>query len=196
MALIQRADLVERMRRAFGLRERGVGSTVSPELVPVVIVEDLTGPSIDEGYPREALAIVSAGASAGVYSEVFLYNPEGSAVDLIVELLWTRMSASGTGIVRLGATTALNNLLGTQTERLNQDMRVQAIPNGRIDSRNQAAVVTATRTFSLFQQSTSWQANPVAITLPPGTYLSFVPQANNTGAYIMAWWTERLRTTT
>lgn len=196
MALIQRADLVERMRRAFGLRERGVGSTVSPELVPVILVEDLTGPSIDEGYPRFATAYSAAGASVGVFSEVFLINPAGSSVDLVLQEIWgARDGTAGDIQIRTGNAAALNNLLNTQTIRSNLDLRVQRFPNATVNSRNQAAVIGSQWEFHVVGVAPTWVVIPSQYTVPPGSWISLVPTGNNTGIRARFYWYERLRTT-
>ena len=198
MGIIQRADLPERIRRAFGIREAGVGSTVSPEIVPVAVVEDLTGPAIDTGFPRSAISRGAVGASVGVYSEMFLINPEGSRVDVILEMAWLRnlTSATDTG-VRAGTVGQLNNMLGTQTLTWNTDQRLSAKkPNAYIDSRNQAAAV-GTLYLTLIGLSTStYLEAPLNITLGPGDWVSFTPSIVNAGIDTWFFWYERLRTTT
>lgn len=193
MALIQRSDLIEKIRRAFNLYEHGVGTTLSPELVPVVLVEDLTSATIGDGYPRRAVGHAEAGASVGVYSEAFLINPTGSTVDLVVDELWLRRTTNGQARVRMGPNANLNNLLGTQTRRWNVDMRVQDRPNATVDSRNQPATVTATRDWLFTLTANEWLVFPAQLTLPPGTWAQVVPDTNNTAIYTTWYWTERMR---
>lgn len=195
MALIQRSDLVERIRRAFGLREAGVGSTVSPELVPVILVDDLTGPSIDEGYPRNVVGKVQAGQSVGVYAEVFLI-PQGTA-DLVVTELWIRRGNTTGGVyISRGLTANLNNLLGTQPPLRNMDLRVETVANTRTDSRNQAGLSTMTTILELGSVPTTYVSFPGGFTVPPGSFLNVVPTGNNEGIEVIVWGYERLRTTT
>lgn len=195
MGLIQRADLVERIRRAFAIRESGVGATMSPEIVPVVIVDDLTGPTIDEGYPRDCVCQVEAGASVGVMAESFLINRVGSSVDLIIKELWGRIGAPGGNLwIRTGVFASLNNMLGTQTYRSNLDRRVQLRPNSYVDSRNQAANVTGdTHLIYPVTQAVTY-VFPLQFTLPPGTWLGIVPGTNNTSSALFVYYQERLRT--
>jgi len=195
MGLIQKPGIGERIRRAFGIREMGEFQSVSPEIVPVVLVEDVTGPTIDEGYPHECLAHVIAGQSAGVMAEIFLINPASSRVDLVVNEAWlNRPSLAGNCYMRTGAESLLNNLLGTQVDIVNMDRRLQLRPNGRVDSRNQAAAIAGDILLrNLWVDDVIYTILPLAITLPPGTFLSFHPSANNNSIYGTIWFTERLR---
>lgn len=197
MPMIQRADLVERIRRAFNLVGAGsAGQSLSPELVPVVLVDDLTEPSIDEGYPRDAASYMGAGASVGVFSECFLINPAGSQVDLILYGWWAASSATTSYNLRAGSVADLTNLIGSQTYRFNLDLRTQLRPNAGINTRNQAAVVTGD-ILMVFAATTALYSGPfipLSVTVPPGKFLSIVPVANNTAMYWVPIWKERLRT--
>ena len=196
MGLIQRADLPERIRRAFGVRERGIGQTISPEIVPVALVDDLTGPAIDEGYPRFCYAYASAGASAGVFSEVFLINPTGSVVDVVVQELQLLRGTTGTANISEGLVGDLNNMLGTQILRTNLDLRVNQFPNAYVDSRNQAAIIGTRRTYAAGISNSVFTDFPMQWTIPPGAWLSASPVVNNLAMTMQVYWYERLRTTT
>lgn len=193
MPVIQRSELVEKIRRAFNLLGKDVGNTISPELVPVVLVEDLTGPTISEGYPRRAIGQSSAGASVGVFSENFIINPTGSTVDLVIDEVWLKRSTAGQLRLYLGDVSALNNLLGTQTKRWNVDCRTQTRPSANVDSRNQAALVTYNRDWIYDCEAGRWLVVPIQATLPPGKYLGVAPTASNLGCDLFGYWTERLR---
>jgi len=194
MARVQRPDLPERLRRALSLREPGTGSTVSPEIVPVIILDDLTTPAVDEGYPREVFGRVSAGASVGVFSEIFLINPEASRVDLILYEFWCRRPSGGGGIqLRYGQSSALNNLLGTQTQRFNLDLRVPLRPDARVDSRNQAAVIGTNMANLDYVPQNEFVIFPMRFTIPPDYWISLVPQANNNAIEGYFYFIERLR---
>jgi len=200
VGLIQRADLTERIRRAFGIRESGVGATISPEIVPVVLVEDLTGPSVDQGLPTEAFCRITAGASAGVFSECFLVNRAGSAVDLVLSQIWLQRSAAGQLTLSYGHVNALNNLF-TLNEMRYLDFRLgfslKTRPVAQTYSRNQAAVVSADTICAVHAPATpNYTTLPFPATLGPSQFLSIVPDANNTGCTVQIAWVERLRTTT
>ena len=196
MGLIQRADLPEKIRRAFGIREKGVGSTISPEIVPVVLVEDLTGPTIDTGYPRLVFGSVASGASAGVYSESFIINPLGAQTDFVLNELWVKLTSSGILYLRTGVVGSLNNMLGTQDLIWNQDLRTQARPGAYVDSRNEAATVVAERYISLYVVSSAFTVLPTQHTLGPGDWISIYAASYNVGTDLLLWGYERLRTTT
>jgi hypothetical protein len=199
MPLLQRAEIAERIRRAFGLRAgEGAGASLSPELVPVVLVEDLTGPSIDEGYPRLCVARSVAGQSVGVFAECFLINRAQTQVDLILSEIWVRRGNTA-GLITLhsGLESNLNALLDTNTTRSNLDLRVQLRPNATVNSRNQAAKSTPSNLhLTVTAAVADWVILPTQFTVPPGMWISVSPDINNEACLALFFWTERLRTTT
>ena len=197
MGLIQRADLAERIRRAFGIREAGVGTTLSAEIVPVVVVEDLTGPAIDQGYPRLCCGEAAAGASVGVMAESFLINPPNSRVDLIVHQWWTILRSGTEAIViRTGTQAILADMIGTTVNFFNFDLRTQLRPGAYCDTRNEAAAIGTVLLTGLHQIVDTWYEYPFRFTIPPGEWISVAPSTNNRAVRSLFLWEERLRTTT
>lgn len=198
MSLIQRADLAERFRRAFGLRGSSSLGTVSDELVPVVLVEDLTGPSIDIGYPRLAFGQDQLNASVGEISEIFLVNPPDSRVDVITSQIWFRDTAgAATVILSSGLVSILALMMGAGTygDCVNFDLRGNPAPTAYIDRRQEAATIGTVRSWLLSHSVSELTTFPLQWTIPPGHWISFTSGANNRGLEVVFWFYERLRTT-
>jgi len=103
-ALIQRADLVEKLRAQFGVVQGQIGGTLSDELVPVVIVDDVSGPDVvSSQHPLNAIGSSSSAAAVGFFSKVGLQNPEGSGVDIFVEYMLMKSTTDVTQTLRQSA---------------------------------------------------------------------------------------------
>lgn len=92
MPIIQRPDLVAKVRQTYDLLGPDAISTISPEMVAVVLVDDLTrekpvGKRAHGGYGFSANPV-----NVGM---VGVRNPQGSGVDLYVEQV-SMWSAAGT----------------------------------------------------------------------------------------------------
>jgi len=86
MSLIQRGDLVEKLRRTFNILGGGGVQTLSDELVPVVLVDDVTGPDVlSTDYPRNCIGGNQVSAVATKYSLAAFNNPLGSGVDAYLD---------------------------------------------------------------------------------------------------------------
>ena len=197
MGLVQRPDLPERIRRAFGLREPGVGATISPEIVPVVLVDDLTGPSIDEGYPRTALARMVNPAAAGLYSTAIIVNPPESRVDVLISSFWIEVIAGGVSYsMRSGLVSTLPAPIAAGSEIHFLDRRVSGLPGARIEYHQTAGYLTADFIIVLNTPSIGLLNIPLGLTLPPGRWFGASRTVVNQTITAWWWWTERLRTTT
>lgn len=196
MGVIQRPDLPERVRRGFGVREQGFASTVSPEIVPVAVVEDLTGPSIDTGYPRYCAGARNTPAVVAVHSWSMLINPATSNVDVITQEILIRMDVAVLLYVYVGVAADLANLLGGANRATNLDLRVQQFPSAYLDSRQHGAFIGGMRMEFTHCPLNAWVPYPLAFTLGPGDWLGIVPSTVNTSIQGFFPWVERLRTTT
>jgi hypothetical protein len=79
--LVQRPDIGDRLARSLKINERNPAPTLSPELQPVVIAEDLSVQSpYDSPLRRRAGSGVEVAAVAGQYSQIELTNPTDSGV--------------------------------------------------------------------------------------------------------------------
>lgn len=93
MPVIQRPDLVAKIRKKYELTGPDAISTISPELVPVVVLEDLA-----ESDPGDARKFCTGYASTGVpvnTGHVELWNPADSGVNVKVTRASCWLSAGG-----------------------------------------------------------------------------------------------------
>lgn len=92
MPIIQRPDLVAKIRKKYELTGPDAISTISPEVVPVVLLEDLSreDPGIAVKY---CWGFSISGATTNT-AHVELYNPPGSGVDLVIRRAESYCSAN------------------------------------------------------------------------------------------------------
>lgn len=84
MPMIQRPDLVAKIRKTYELVGPDPIASISPELVPVVVIDNLVDD--DPGDSRLfAAGDIVVTAVAGQASEAHLFNPAASGVDLFLE---------------------------------------------------------------------------------------------------------------
>lgn len=104
MPLIQNPGPTQRIRGYYRADDARI-ETISPELVPVAIVDDLRGISAsDPAYERPYGFGDVIAASAGVTSGGSIINPPNSGVVATIERIW--MQGAGTWFVTLGSTTS------------------------------------------------------------------------------------------
>jgi len=133
VALIQRADLVEKIRELFGVVQGAVGGQIVDEIIPVVIVEDVSGPDqVSTQHPLRAMGESSSQAAATFFSKVGLQNPVVSEVDIFLERIALTVSTSGNIDIRQGVIAASPNA-GIQFWK---DRRVQGNPIGIVWDEN------------------------------------------------------------
>lgn len=189
MSVIQRPDLVQKLRAAYGIITGSVGSTLSDEIVPVVIVEDVTSPdTVSTGHPLDAAGSSSSAAAVGFISKVGLQNPVGSELDLFLEYIHFMTSVSIVLTVRKGVIAASPNA-GIRGFR---DLRVIGSPVGITwDENGTGTLGTQIETVNAVSGDTFL---PLGYTLAPGD--SIHAQGVNTNAAIQDvhfYWSERIR---
>lgn len=191
MAQIQRSDLVEKLRRAFSIITGSVGSTMSPELVGVVIVDDVTGADvISQAYPRSAVGGSQAAAAVGFNGKIGIENPVGSGVELFLEkVLVSFQTANGQFSIRRDLTPPAGRNAAISAWK---DRRNQGNPSAITWDENATA---SDGTEMLLQAGLVNTVIPIplGITLPPTGETVFV-QVQATNATIIAtfYWNERL----
>jgi len=196
VGLIQRAEIAERLRRAFNLQAaEGIGTTISPEIVPVVLVEDVTGPTVGEGYPHKSFGYQIVTASALVFSENMILNPINASVDLIVEEVWLWRTAA-VGVIDIRKVLVVN--IGAAFLRRyarNADLRLQPETNVQMWYRQQAAVLAGNYIMEALNVPITGAPLilPLNATVPPGVILEFVPDVVNEGCNLMWFGYERVR---
>jgi len=191
MALIQRADLVEKIRELFGVVQGSVGNQLVDEIIPVVIVEDVSGPdNVSTQHPLRALGSSSSAAGgAAFFSKVGLQNPPGSGVDLFVSRISLISSAIQDATIRLSAIAA------------SPSAGIKAWLDRRVDG-NPVAVVwdenaTATLGTQIFQTRSVARVPAIVelgLTLAPGDSIHAQQSTLNTAlGNVHFFWTERVR---
>lgn len=92
MPIIQRPDLVAKIRKKYELTGPDAVSTISPELVPVVILENLA--EQDPGDSKKYCAGGGTVAAAVNVNYVHLYNPVGSGMEIRLRRFRVGVSSS------------------------------------------------------------------------------------------------------
>jgi len=92
MPEIQVPEIVSKLRRRFQLKGHASISTLAPELVPVIVVEDVTDAMEDVWVPAMAHGI--EGATVNEYSMHLLANPVGSSRIIIIDDIFVQSTAA------------------------------------------------------------------------------------------------------
>ena len=83
--LIQRGELQQRLVRGLEIKERAPAPNLAPEVVPVVLLEDLTRQTpFNQAIGRHAFGNTNVSAVVGEFGQSDLVNPVGSGVIAIV----------------------------------------------------------------------------------------------------------------
>ena len=190
MALIQRADLVEKIRDLFGVTQGSVGGQIVDEIIPVVIVEDVSGPDqVSTLHPLRAIGESSSASSVGFFSKVGLQNPLNSGVDIFLERVLMGFAASGPLEIRKGVIAASPNagVFGWK------DQRVEGNPAGIVWDEN--ATVSLGTLVTRPRITDSGIINlQLGMTLAPGDSVHVQAQAANSALTNQTFhWIERIR---
>lgn len=92
MPIIQRPDLVAKIRTAFDLGGPDAINTISPEVVPVVLLEDLV--SRRDPSSSVLFAIGRTAATGANSNQVQLWNPVGSGIIVILKAIFPMVTAA------------------------------------------------------------------------------------------------------
>lgn len=196
MSIIQRGDLVEKLRRSFNILGGGGVQTLSDELVPVVLVDDVTGSNVlSTDYPRDCFGGVQQAATAAQLAINAFNNPLGSGVDCHVDFAVLQVAVSGNVQLRLA-----DHAAWTQQTSFWTDLRVPATPAGRVyRGINPIALGDLVTRFRVSAQQPT--VIPLGVILPPHggatpTYwkdkdLIFQHETLNQSLECTWYWTER-----
>lgn len=193
MADIQVPEPTRKLRRQYKSRDLE-SLSLAEELVPVTLVDDLSGPGIaDRGYPRACVGEVGVGAVAGQVGVAY-WIPSGTAV---VSRLDRLSIASGTSDnyaflvvpeVGPGVTGLTDSPLKSFT-----DLRVAgALPNSFIQGRNIVSpAVGQVVGFVRLLANTAFELKVGAIGSVGGAF-GITNAINNVPFQVTFWWTEYL----
>lgn len=159
----------QKLGRAYGLTDLPI-TGVAPELVPVVIVGDLTSPAEhDAGDIRYCVGNGSQGGAASNYAHVQLLNPPGSGITVIVQTLVVAIETAGDVQVRLYDTP-----LTTATTRRFRDTRITGTPVGQARTQNETSRL-GTSVLSLGLVADASEQIQLDFVLKPGTGILVSP---------------------
>jgi len=180
--IIQRPDLVAKIRKAYDLAGPDAIATISPELVPVVVVDELER----DGDPyKRCIGFREQTAVAGQYGEVCLFNPADSGVDLEVEEI--RAHGGGTDYPHLAVYNA--QLAGAGT-RANRNTGLPGEPSATVAGAT--AAVPAGASIAKFGFTTNGNLlvlNP-RYRVPPGEGIGIKANTVNLLYIVSFWWSE------
>jgi len=192
VAIIQRPDLVEKIRALFGVTQGQVGGQLVDEIIPVVIVEDVSAPDqVSTQHPLRAIGGSNSAAGGATFlSKVGLQNPLGSGVDLFVESVLPIFTVGTNLTVRFAAALPASPNAGITHWA---DFRVDGVPAGVTFDEN-ATVSFGTELIGLRTLTNVIAYVDLGVTLPPGQVLILQNQTANLPIDNCFWfWTERLR---
>jgi len=168
MGLVERPSLVEKARRAFGIIQSGFGSTVSDELVPVVLVDDVTGPdTVSQGYPRYAFGNPQKAAVALENGMCILRNPTGSGVRIFVDTVAITLAAAGLCSVRRALPGVVTFAASARKQWADWRVPVASQPAAQMGT-DSAIGLLGTAFMSFRLPDTGTFTVPLGITIEPG----------------------------
>lgn len=122
---INAPDIGRRVRRRYSMKGDSGIATLSPELVGVVLLDDLTGPEDqDVAIIRPAIGETQQAAVGGEQGHCQLLNPADSGTFVQVEAVLVILATAGTIIIGEHATALTSN----GTNKVFRDQRVAGTP--------------------------------------------------------------------
>lgn len=181
-----RADLANALRRRFSVYGDAGFDTISPEIVPIVLVDDLRQEPF--GSWRPAMHGTTQAGVAGQYSYIQLYNPAGSLTQLYVEYVVAVTTVAG--LVRLahGATE-----LGVTDPVRFRDSRTRGRPVAHVNPATNASLAINAQVGRWVAPANHPVLMPIEYTLEPGEGLSVNWEVVNAALTGMFFWRERTR---
>lgn len=93
MGLIQRGDLIARVAKAFGVKEKSAAPTLVGSVQPVAIVADARDEPVG-AIERPFFGFEILTAAAGQFPTFQCLNPTGSGIDVVVDYIIIHSSAA------------------------------------------------------------------------------------------------------
>lgn len=180
----QNPEHVRKLIDEFQLKGANLIPTVTAEIVPTVLVADLTavGPQSQDRLCWGG--VIGAASGAGNQRNVRLLNPAASQTLMVVEKLWCFnrtaadfielvIGAGGTGVAALGF----------------RDTRILGTPVGQMVTNAAAAIVLSTVQYPI--SATAPTFLDIQIALTPGNFLRITQENQNQGITAGFLWRER-----
>lgn len=182
----QNPDHVRKIISEFQLKGQNLVPTVTGEIVPTVLVADLTAES--RASDRLAWAgLIGAASGAGKQNVFVLENPAGTAVLAILEGLYLEGLVAGVFAIRL-----INAVAGAGTDGQWRDGRLQGEPACKVVRSTPATIVLTAPQFTCGARNTDIPSRiDLNIIIPPGWYVQALQEEANDTALATFFWRER-----
>lgn len=183
MPPIQRPDISRSLAKSFGIVGFGGPESLSPEIVPVVMVDDIR-PSTST---RKCQGGLLQGAVAAENAQVQIFNPNNSRTILeVYQVIYTPSAISRIGMRESDA--ALPN--GGATSRFT-DRRLAGRPVGDVRSDTVAVLVGDGQGVWQSARDPGGYVIPVDYVLVPGTGIELLSETVNLSLFCTWFWRER-----
>lgn len=181
----QNPEHVQKLVQEFQLKGGNLIPSITAEIVPTVLVADLSREARAEDR-RGVVAVVGAAAGAGNQNVFDLVNPAGSGVLVHVESFWVKGAAiDNVGIDIIAGGSATGNAVW-------RDLRIAGRPACKILRSALAAAALPAVSWNVADVSLPLEIN---YSLTPGNRLRFRQDAQNTAMDLSIFFRERdLRT--
>lgn len=187
----QRPDIVNRLRKKFALKGPGEIATISPEIVPVVIVEETLSDIADERLYYGGISVPAVAAEFGAFT---LTNPLGSgvvALPSVTHFFLPTQSAT----VKAGIASAYSLPSSTAAPAADARFALTQRAASKITWDNVAGAPPTIGSAPYFQVRTNTSGNYEfdleGIVLPPGTSFALVSTTAQTELVFVIRWRER-----
>jgi hypothetical protein len=186
--LIQNATIQRRLMDRLQIKERGPVPTVSPEVQPVIIVDDVRTPENADDV-RRCMSGLAPGAVAAQFSTAMIRNPIGSGVNL--HFRWAVITNGAAASVDIQIGTRANTAVTPSTATY-ADRRVAGTGRASVVTSNEVGfpALNGLATTRLFD-GTPARIDLDGVVIPPGTELVVVPFATNSAFNVSLMYDER-----
>jgi len=181
----------------MGIKSHPGIDTVAPELLPVLVVGDLTRPESAGGKTRLGIGTATQAGAASNYAQVQLWNPDNSGVDVVLQKAWVALG--GAGIFQLQVFDTALTTLSAKRRYADQPFFTKAtaptlyLPNAQVRNQNHTAIYGTQIGEWRVSTVDSFLVEGLLVRLPPGRGLHFAAQAANINLYCDYWWEEQPR---
>ena len=194
MPEIQTPDPGRKVQLRYSLTGTSALTSISPELVGVVLVDDLRGFSVlDATFERPCfLSHPSTAAGAGNMPRIFFSNPVNSGV--LARLNQAAFGPSSWGAlirIQLAATAGPGT---TSAYRRFSDGRIFSLGGPVCGTFQDNPVLAAANDMAVIVSDAGWNPSelmPLQMVLPPDSSVVFTLESDGSGLGVQLWWTER-----